>query len=92
MRGSVVSCCGVKLYPEGSGKGDYSVLSKVCYPWCKKAIVSLRERLTFVRKLQAQDVTTPHDPLLVRNFYVQATRCGSCVSGFVGPARHVGLP
>lgn len=33
-------------------------------------------------KLQAQDVTTGHDPLLVRTFYVQTVLCGYFHSEF----------
>ena len=35
--------CGLLLWlcPEGSGKGDYSDISKVCYLRCKKIIDSL---------------------------------------------------
>lgn len=80
--------CGLPLSCGGSRKGDDSDILRVCYLRCKKTIDRVTEGKFWplLRKLQATDVTTSHDPLLVRNFYFQTVLCGYFVSEFVGPS------
>ena len=45
MKDPVVSCCGARLCPEGSGKGDDPDISKVCYLRDRKTIGSIKVKI-----------------------------------------------